>query len=253
MSLLRAALLLAVLAGLGGIAPTQAGRDDPGVVALIIDDLGYDQALARRVLALPRPFGVAVLPDSPLARMVRDSADRRDIDVMLHLPMSGSRNGAEPGRGVVTAGMSADAVRRVVRDGLAAVPEAVAVNNHEGSGITADAEPMATVMAELAAHDDIAFVDSRTHPRTVAATAARAAGLPAASRDVFLDHDPDPEAIERAFDQWLTLAKREGCALAIAHPRPSTLAVLERRLPELGDEVDRVGIRTYIERCGTNG
>ena len=55
-------------------------------------------------------------------------------------------------------------------------------------------------------------------------------------RDVFLDPDPSPEAIEREFERLKSLARKRGRALAIGHPYPTTLDVLERELPKLADE-----------------
>lgn len=250
---LAAALCLPGLLGTSPAAASEingvaAPEERPPVVTLIIDDLGYDPALARRTLALPRPFSIAILPESPLARAMQDAAGAHDIDVMLHLPMeAGDRS---PGQTTLSDLMDEGDLRDAVREALGRVPAAIAVNNHEGSRLTADAAAMAVVMDELRLRGNLMFVDSRTTSTTVAGRSAVEAGLPSASRDVFLDHDPDPAAIDRAFDHWLALARRRGCALAIGHPRRSTLEVLERRLAALGDQVDRVDLTTYIDRCG---
>lgn len=232
-------------------ANTTAGPapHDPPVLTLIMDDLGYDAALARRTLALPRPFAVAILPDSPLARAVYDDASAHDIDVLLHLPMDA---GAPPRTNdtVIAAAMTESEMREGVRAALERVPRAIGVNNHEGSVLTADGDSMAIVMDELRHHHDgLIFVDSRTNPDTVAEEMAHEVGLPTTSRDVFLDHDPAAEAVDRAVDLWLATARRTGCSLAIGHPREATLSVLERRMPRLAGEFDLVDLRTYIERC----
>jgi uncharacterized protein len=48
---------------------------------------------------------------------------------------------------------------------------------------------------------------------------------------VFLDNEPSPAAIRRRLDEAERLARRRGQALAIGHPYPATLAVLEDWLP----------------------
>ncbi len=215
-------------------------------VALVIDDLGYSAERARRALALPPPITVAVLPHTRHAERIARAAERAQTDVLVHLPMEANDEGLEPG--MLRADMPPARFRARVRRAIARVPGAIGVNNHMGSRLTGATEPMALLMEELAGQG-LAFVDSRTTARSRAATAARAAGVASAERDVFLDHDHDPAAIERAVTGWLKLARRKGCALAIAHPRPATFAVLERVLPRARG-IEQVGLETYIERCG---
>jgi polysaccharide deacetylase 2 family uncharacterized protein YibQ len=75
---------------------------------------------------------------------------------------------------------------------------------------------------------DLIFVDSLTHPRSVAADAARASGFAALSRDVFLDHEPDAASVAAQLDLAIAQAVAEGEAIAIGHPRPATLQVLSQ-------------------------
>lgn len=218
-------------------------------VALVIDDLGYSTERARRALALPPPVTVAILPHTPHAERIARAAGHAQIDVLVHLPMEAHSHAPQPG--MLRANMPTERFRARVRRALAGVPGAIGVNNHMGSRLTGNAEPMALLMDELLG-SGLVFIDSRTTARSRAADAARAAGVASTERDVFLDHDQDPAAIERQVERWLELARTSGCALAIAHPRPATFAVLERVLPR-AQGIDRVGIRTYIERCGKPG
>jgi polysaccharide deacetylase 2 family uncharacterized protein YibQ len=55
---------------------------------------------------------------------------------------------------------------------------------------------------------------------------ARRAGLPFAERQVFLDHERGPGAIEKAWQSLLERATQDGQALAIGHPHPETIAFL---------------------------
>ena len=57
-------------------------------------------------------------------------------------------------------------------------------------------------------------------------------GVPALERQVFLDDDPDPEAIRAEFLRLLALAAERGEAIAIGHPHPATFAVLTEELPK---------------------
>ena len=77
----------------------------------------------------------------------------------------------------------------------------------------------------------LSFVDSRTSPLSVGDGLAAQLGIPHAPRDVFLDNNPAPRAILHQLAEAERLARRRGHALAIGHPYPTTLAVLERWMP----------------------
>ncbi|MNN32043.1 Divergent polysaccharide deacetylase [compost metagenome] len=115
---------------------------------------------------------------------------------------------------------------------LAKVPYAAGINNHMGSRMTAQREPMAWLMGELQRRH-LFFVDSRTSAATVAAAEAQAQGLAHVSRDVFLDDVRTAEAITGQLQQGIALAHKQGSAVLIGHPYPQTLEVLERELPRL--------------------
>lgn len=232
------------LAG-AALALVAAGAN-AATVALVVDDLGYSADRARRALALPPPITVAILPHTPHAERIARAAGRAQTDVLVHLPMEAYGHAPEPG--MLRADMPPARFRARVRRAIAHVPGAIGVNNHMGSRLTGTTGPMALLMDELAGND-LVFLDSRTTARSRAAAAARTAGVATAERDVFLDHDHDSAAIERQVARWLELARSKGCALAIAHPRPATFAVLERMLPRARG-IEQVGLPTYIERCG---
>ena len=94
---------------------------------------------------------------------------------------------------------------------------------------------MQWLMTELKRHGGLFFVDSYTTPASVALQMAQEAGLPATRREVFLDNDPAPAAIEHEFARLMARARRHGQAVAIGHPYATTLAFLERVLPQLAD------------------
>ena len=201
--------------------------------AIIIDDMGNDLGAARKLLALPYPLTFSVLPDLEHSARTADEAFAQGREVMLHLPMepeAGAR--ALPGPGEIKVGMTRGQVERIVESDLGSVPHAVGVNNHMGSRATADAALMAAVMRVLAARR-LFFVDSRTTAQSRALDAARRLDVPAFYRSVFLD---DTETVEYSLGQ-LRLFRREveekGAAIAIGHPHPTTIAALERFLPEL--------------------
>lgn len=177
----------------------------------------------------------AVLPglsgSAPAARDL-ESAGK---EVLLHLPMEPRRYPQiRPGPGVVLLSQNDEEIARTVEADLESVPGAVGVNNHMGSAATADSRVMRAVTRVLARRG-LFFVDSRTTGASVAREAARDEGVRSVSRRVFLDDVATEEAVTRQIAELVANARREGFALAIGHPYPSTLAVLERDLPKLGD------------------
>lgn len=242
-------------------APTTALEPSPAApagtparIAIVIDDLGNDREALERIARWPFPVAGAVLPGLP------DSADaaRRlagsGKEVLLHLPMEpDGYPRVRPGPGVVLRADSDEKIAQTVAEDLDSVPGAVGVNNHMGSAATADARVMRAVVRVLAARR-LFLLDSRTTEATVARRVADEAALPAVSRRVFLDAVESPEAIDRAFRDLLRKARTDGPALAIGHPHPATLALLERELPLLAGkhvEIVTVGSLTRVARAPT--
>jgi len=201
-------------------------------IGIIIDDLGNRGALDRRAVALDGPVAMAVLPDTPYAHRIAESAHAAGKEVLVHMPMQ-SINDPDPPPNFLSLETTRAGLVRRVEHALASVPYAAGLNNHMGSLMTRHPGDMNWLMQELSRHPGLFFVDSRTTPRTVAAEIAREDHVPVLSRDVFLDDVLDDASVSRAFDRLLAVARRNGQALAIGHPHPVTLGVLERRLPEL--------------------
>jgi len=212
-------------------------------VAIVIDDIGSDMAAIRGVLDIDAPLSVAVLPDLLYSKQSAAEAAEAGRDVLLHLPMQprgDSMKGLGPG--ALMGGMDRDTLMGVVEADLASVPGAVGVNNHMGSYLTEDRESMDRVMQVLGRHG-LFFLDSRTSAASVAYESARASGVPAASRNVFLDDTSDDAEIRRQFERMVKLSLKNGRAIAIGHPHPATLRVLREEIPglkEKGIEVVRV-------------
>ena len=80
------------------------------------------------------------------------------------------------------------------------------------------------------------FIDSYTTHESVALQLAREVGVSARKRDVFLDPDRDPATVAREFERMKRLADKRGAVVAIGHPYPATLALLEEALPKLEAE-----------------
>jgi hypothetical protein len=203
-------------------------------LAIIIDDLGYDRESAETLFQIPYRLTVSVLPHLPLSSIVAEEASRRGYQVLLHMPVES--NGGEKAETIeLRAEMNSDDAVRTLQGMLDTVPQALGVNNHQGSLGTANSSLMNAIMPAL--HErGLFFVDSRTSSASIAFASARRAGVPAASRDVFLDDDQDATAIGRQLELAVRGAKLHGQAIAIGHPHPATLQVLQDSLPRIQSE-----------------
>lgn len=212
-----------------------AAADRPGpepAVSIIIDDIGDRLQPGQRAIGLPGPVAFAFLPHTAHGVRLAQAAQRQGKEILLHLPMQAIEPGPL-GPGAVTLDMERSQFLATVRADLAAVPAAVGVNNHMGSLLTRHPGHMTWLMQELKTRGNLFFVDSRTSAQTVAEQMAVEQGVPVLRRHVFLDHDPTPAAVAAEFERLVALARRQGQAVAIGHPYPSTLAMLERELPAL--------------------
>lgn len=206
------------------------------VVTIIMDDIGRSVPKVRRLLAIEQPVTLAILPSTPYATQVAGLAHEFDREVMVHIPMEPQGYPAiEPGRDALLIQHSAWEVKRRLRDMFQRVPHAVGGNNHMGSRYTEYAVGMQAV-GEFMRDRGLLFVDSRTTGKTLAEQTMLEIGVPALSRDVFLDNNQDVELIRHEIQRLAAQARRYGAAVGICHPYPETLSALEVELPRLAAE-----------------
>ena len=222
------AMLLLLASGSDAISPPR--------IAIIIDDLGYRLDAGRRAIALPGPITFAVLPGTPRAETLAIHAYASGKEVLLHLPLQATSNDA----GLEPLGLTLDMNRQEFGDAfeiaISAVPHVIGVNSHRGSMLTRHPGHMQWLMEEIQARDNLFFVDSYTTHHSVALKLAGEVGVNARKRDVFLDPDQNPVTVAREFERMKKLADKRGSIVAIGHPYPATLELLERELPNLAAE-----------------
>ena len=202
-----------------------------GHLAIIIDDIGYNLKLGQRAANLSGDFTLAVLPFTPYGIELAERAHKRGKEIMLHAPMS-NRHNYPLGRGGLVSGMQHAEFLAVLRQNLASIPHIKGVNNHMGSLLTEQAEPMRWLMEELK-QQRLYFVDSRTSAQTQALIMAEQIQLPSRRRDVFLDDERTRSNIRSQLVRALKQAQQQGSAVAIGHPYPETLIELEQLQPLL--------------------
>jgi len=204
-----------------------------GKIGLIIDDFGYrNDEISDGFLHLDVNLTCAVIPGHVYSSSFGEKAVSRGHEVIVHMPMEnvGENRGEE--EFVLRVDMKPDAVKNRVYDALDQIPEAIGMNNHQGSQATADPGVMNSVAAVLKERNKF-FIDSRTTPETVAESIMNNWKVPSARRNVFLDNDHDEEKITRQLLSLVEIAERDGSAIGIGHVKQNTLNVLRKQIPEL--------------------
>ncbi|MEW6363711.1 MAG: divergent polysaccharide deacetylase family protein [Acidobacteriota bacterium] len=198
--------------------------------AIIIDDAGFNLALARAFVQLRAPIAVSVLPYLPDSVGCAEAAHDAGKEVMVHLPMEPWNYPTEdPGPGAIFRSMTSEEARRATLNAIEAVPFAVGMNNHMGSRVTTYPRLMEVVL-RVAKDQGIFFVDSRTTTTSKGLEIARRIGVRSASRQVFVDDIFDSYYIGKMIEQLFATARRDGQAIAIGHMNPVTLEALRANL-----------------------
>lgn len=206
-----------------------------GKLSIVIDDVGYLLKEDNAILNMPVAIAVAILPNAPHANLMATKAHQQGREILIHLPMAPlSKQRLE--RDTLQPSMSNEEVQRILRNAVDNVPYAVGLNNHMGSAMTSSLSGMQKVMQALSGYR-LYFLDSMTIGNSQATSAAAGTEVKVLKRNVFLDDTADQEEIRRQFNRAIDLARRNGSAIAIGHPRPDTIKVLQRMLAALPADI----------------
>ena len=226
-------MVFSVVSALALAAPVYAGK-----LAIVIDDFGYRPHYENQVLAMPSAISVAVLPNAPHAREMATKAHNSGHQVLIHLPMAPlSKQPLE--KDTLRPDMSSEEIERIIRDAYNKVPYAVGLNNHMGSAMTSSLFGMQKVMQALERYN-LYFLDSVTIGNTQAMRAAQGTGVKVIKRKVFLDDTQNEADIRVQFNRAIALARRNGSAIAIGHPHPTTVRVLQQMVYNLPPDITLV-------------
>ncbi len=194
-------------------------------LVIVIDDMGIVERASEIVADIKGPFTLAYLPyANHLDRQV-EAVSNAGHELIVHMPMEPKDDAADPGDNALLANLSPEEFSRRLDWNMKRFKGYVGINNHMGSLLTERAGDMVHIMTKLKANN-LLFLDSVTSSKTTAASAAKAVGVPYASRDIFLDNNKNKDAIMTQLLKAEAIAKRRGYAIAIGHPYNETLEVL---------------------------
>ena len=204
-----------------------------GKIILIIDDFGYrNDEISDGFLNLNIKLTCAVIPGHAYSTTFSKKASEKGFEIIVHMPMENSGDNRGEENFVLLRDLDSVLVRDRIRTAFEQIPQAIGMNNHQGSVATADLKIM-NYVAEALKEENKFFIDSRTTPETVAEQVMRSWRIPFAKRNVFLDNDPEEEKIISQLLSLAEIAERDGYAIGIGHVKKSTLDVLRIKIPEL--------------------
>lgn len=209
--------------------PAKPGK---GRLAIVIDDMGEDVALARQLSQLGVPIAFSIWPDSGHREEVLKIGKAAGREILIHLPMQPmGYPKVAPGPNALLVSMTAEEIQAAVHRAVKRVHGAIGLNNHMGSEFTKSPYGMRAALSAMR-EDGLFFLDSRTSAASVAAAESKKLGLRTHQRDVFLDNEQNVAAIVKQLKKAEATARERGHAIAIGHPHKETVAALRQWLKE---------------------
>lgn len=217
-------------------------KPDLPKVAIIIDDLGYDEAIGLQLLKFPIELTYSFLPFAPYTRKLERLAHRAGKTVFLHLPLEPKDSSFNPGPGALYLSDSQETQRVKLAKSLEEVPHAVGINNHMGSAFTENGDAMTGIMHDLKERS-LMFVDSLTTPGSIGLKVAGQTAVKSIGRSVFLDNVQDEGKICAQLELLVKLSEKYGRAVGIGHPHQTTLNAISRCSGPYKRTIQFVGVR----------
>ena len=209
-------------------APVSTGK-----IAIIIDDFGYrDDTVSDGFLNMGADLTYAVIPGHEYSQTMSKKAFQLGYEVIVHIPMGTTAPNYGEEEYIIKESMTSAEIESRIDKVLRHLPEAVGMNNHQGSKATANMRVM-NVMGTVLKQNGKYFLDSRTTKETQAELVMRKLGVPTGRRHVFLDNNPDENSISQQIYILAEKAKTSGFAVGIGHVKEKTLKVLQREIPKL--------------------
>ena len=208
-------------------------EDIRGNIVIIIDDFGYrDDNVSEGFLSLDADITFAIIPGHQNSKVFAAKADQNGYEVIVHMPMESTNETRGEKEYKLTTSMTSDEIESKVEEVISEFPEAVGMNNHQGSKATSDKRIMNIVGNVLKRHGKY-FIDSRTSSETVAETTMRSRCVPTIRRHVFLDNENQKNKIREQLYKLADKAELKGLAVGIGHAKTNTLKVLKQEIPRL--------------------
>ena len=211
-------------------------QDTLGVIVLVIDDFGYrNDNISDGFLNLSIPITCAIIPGHTASKKFAEKAVSYGKEVIIHMPMESENYSPGEDEYKLLTSMTSELLENKLIQAFESLPEAIGMNNHQGSKATSDSKTM-TVLASVLKDRGKYFIDSRTSSLTIGEKTMISFGVPTARRNIFLDNNNDLDKIEEQMNKLANSAKKNGVAVGLGHARKNTLSVIEKIVPDLLDK-----------------
>lgn len=214
-------------------APADKVWPNPPFVAIVVDDLGINVPRTKDILSIKAPLTASFLTyGEHLQDFYRESL-RAGHEVMIHAPME-PKTSSDTAPDELKVSMNNEEIEKKFLEMLSKFNGAgiLFINNHMGSLFTESKEKLDVVM-KILKREGLFFLDSRTTANTVGEEVAAANGVEYLKRDVFLDNKNDVAHIQKQLERLENIARKQGYAIAICHPKSQTVRVLKEWLESL--------------------
>mgnify|MGYP001483682187 FL=1 len=217
-------------------AVKEIDQDTLGVIVLVIDDFGYrNDNISDGFLNLSIPITCAIIPGHTASKKFAEKAVSYGKEVIIHMPMESENYSPGEDEYKLLTSMTSELLEDKLIQAFESLPEAIGMNNHQGSKATSDSKTM-TVLASVLKDRGKYFIDSRTSSLTIGEKTMITFGVPTARRNIFLDNNNDLDKIEDQMNKLANSAKKNGVAVGLGHARKNTLSVIEKVVPDLLDK-----------------
>ena len=217
-------------------AVKEIDQDTLGVIVLVIDDFGYrNDNISDGFLNLSIPLTCAIIPGHTASKKFAEKAVSYGKEVIIHMPMESENYSPGEDEYKLLTSMTSELLENKLIQAFESLPEAIGMNNHQGSKATSDSKTM-TVLASVLKDRGKYFIDSRTSSLTIGEKTMISFGVPTARRNIFLDNNNDLDKIEEQMNKLANSAKKNGVAVGLGHARKNTLTVIEKVVPDLLDK-----------------
>lgn len=193
-------------------------------LAIIMDDIS-SAAQAKSIKELGLKITPSIFPPESAHPTSHELAKIFPV-YMVHLPLQ-ALNYKNEKDATLKVGATKEQIEQRIKNIKKSFKDVKFINNHTGSGFTSDYKSSLYLLESLKAQN-IAFIDSLTTAKSQIPNAASKVGVKYAYRDVFLDNEQNTAKILQALANSVSIAKKDGIAIAICHPYKSTFEALRK-------------------------
>lgn len=210
-------------------------------VAIVIDDFGNSMKGTEKMLSLPIPLTVAVMPFLPSTKQDAVAAHQKGHEVILHMPMEPIKGKKEwLGPKAITTDLSDQEIEKRIEQAIQDVPHAIGMNNHMGSKVTADERIMRIILSVCKKHN-LFYLDSKTNPNSVVPKIGKELGVPIVENQLFFDDVYTSSHITKQAQVLLQRIQEKPVVVAIGHVGPPgeiTSQVIQSSIPKVREHAD---------------